>query len=145
MHIYHSCFKFWRKLPEETKRRFCWIAVTKTVPSDYEEKVYRKLAPLGARFDRWIWPEFNEEGFFQEYSKLLDELDKEEVLEELKAMSEDEKDIVILNWEDMSKKSEGRIAYAWLLEMTEEEASKMDLEEVLKKESLGTDDRVFDI
>ena len=119
--------------------------MTKTVPSDYEEKVYRKLAPLGERFDRWIWPEFNEEGFFQEYSKLLDELDKEEVLEELKAMSEDEKDIVILNWEDMSKKSEGRIAYAWLLEMTEEEASKMDLEEVLKKESLGTDDRVFDI
>ena len=143
MHIYHSCFKFWRKFQD--KGRFCWIAVTKTVPSDYCGLENKKLAPIGKRFDKWIEPEFNEKMFFIEYIKMLKELDKAEVLEELKSMSTEGKDIVLLNWEDLTRKSEGRVAYAWMLGYTMAEAEQYDLEKVLAREKLGVDDRMFDL
>lgn len=143
MNIYHSCFKFWRNFQD--KSRFCWIAVTKSVPPDYSGLTYKKLAPVDSRFDRWVEPVFNEKMFFIEYVKMLKELDKEKILEELKSMSKQGKDIVLLNWEDLSRKSEGRAAYAWMFNMTIGEAEQMDLEKVLERERIGVDERLFEI
>ena len=136
MNIYHSYFKFWRNFPN--KKDYCWIAITKTVPQDYIGCIYRRLAPIGERFDKVCEP-FNEKAFFIEYAKLLKELDKEEILNDLKSFSKHGKDIVILNWEDLSKKSEGRFAYAWMNSISTKEADKFDLENVLKEKERTKD------
>ncbi len=143
MNIYHSYFRFWRNFPD--KGRFCWIAVTKSVPPDYFGPVFKKLAPVDPRFDKWVEPVFNEKMFFIEYVKMLKEMDKKETLRELKSMSKHGKDIVLLNWEDLTRKSEGRVAYAWMLGMSMADADRMDLERVLAREKLGVDDRMFEI
>lgn len=129
MNIYHSYYKFWRNF--ERKQDFCWIAITKTYPLDYVGNVYRTLAPIGKNFDEVENP-FNEKLFFKEYAKLLKSLDKEEILNEIKSFSKKGKDIVLLNWEDLTKHSEGRFAYAWLFNMTMKQADKNDLENILK-------------
>ena len=55
------------------------------------------------------------------------------------------KDIVLLNWEDLTRKSEGRVAYAWLFGMSMDDADRRDLERVLAREKLGVDDRMFEL
>lgn len=137
MNIYHSYFRFWRNFPD--KLDYTWVAITKTIPPDFIGCIYKRLAPIGARFDVTIEPIFDEKAFFIEYSKMLHELDRNEVLNEIKSFSKRGKDIVLLNWEDLTKKSEGRFAYAWLMGMSMQEAGKMDLETVLKARSLTKD------
>lgn len=131
--IYHSYFKFWRNF--KRKQDFCWVAITKTYPIDYIGSVYTKLAPIGKNFDEVEHP-FNEYLFFQEYTKLLKSLDKKEVLTDLKKFSKHNKDIVLLNWEDLHRNSEGRIAYAWLFNLTLKQANDNDLEKILKYQEL---------
>lgn len=119
--------------------------MTKSVPPDYFGPVFKKLAPVDPRFDKWVEPVFNEKMFFIEYVKMLKEMDREKTLKELKSMSKHGKDIVLLNWEDLTKKSEGRVAYAWMLGMSMADADRRDLERVLAREKLGVDDRMFEI
>ena len=128
MNIYHSYFKFWRNFND--KASYCWVAVTKTVPQDYIGCIYRRLAPIGENFDKVCNP-FNERAFFIEYAKMLHNLDKNEILDEIRSFSRRGKDIVLLNWEDLTMHSEGRFAYAWLNGMTIEEADRFDLERIL--------------
>lgn len=132
MNIYHSYFKFWRNFID--KRRFCWIAITKTVPQDYLGFTYKKLAPIGEEFDKTIEPVFRPNAFFKQYAKLLKSLDRDKIKEEIKSYSQHGKDIVLLNWEDMHHESEGRMAYAWLNRMRLDEANKFNLENILKRE-----------
>lgn len=127
--IYHSYFKFWRNFKQ--KQDYCWVAITKTYPIDYVGNVYTKLAPIGKNFDEVENP-FNEKLFFQEYAKLLKSLDKTEILTDLKHFSKNNKDIVLLNWEDLHKNSEGRFAYAWLFNITLQQTNNYDLEKILK-------------
>lgn len=136
MNIYHSYFKYWRNF--ENKKDYCWIAITKTVPQDYIGCIYRRLAPIGERFDKVCEP-FDEKAFFIEYAKMLHDLDKNEIKNELMSFSKKGKDIVILNWEDMTRKSEGRFAFAWMNDINMREADKYDLENVLKEKELKKD------
>lgn len=136
MKIYHSYFKYWRNF--ENKKDYCWIAITKTVPQDYIGCIYRRLAPVGERFDKVCEP-FDEKVFFIEYAKMLHNLDKNEIKNELMSFSKRGKDIVILNWEDMTRKSEGRFAFAWMNDINMKEADKYDLENVLKEKHLKKD------
>ena len=136
MNIYHSYFKYWRNF--ENKKDYCWIAITKTVPQDYIGCIYRRLAPIGERFDKVCEP-FDEKAFFIEYAKMLHNLDKNEIKNELMSFSKKGKDIVILNWEDMTRKSEGRFAFAWMNDINMREANKYDLENVLKEKELKKD------
>jgi SOS response regulatory protein OraA/RecX len=50
----------------------------------------------------------------------------------LKSFSKNGKDIVLINWEDMSKESDGRFAYAWLFNISMAKADSFDLENILK-------------
>lgn len=128
MNIYHSYFKFWRNFIH--KEDFCWIAITKTVPSDYIGNICRTLAPIGKEFDAVVNP-FNESAFFKVYAKMLKSLDKQTIIDELKSFSKKGKDVVLLNWEDLSVRSEGRFAYAWMFNMKMNDADKYDLENIL--------------
>ena len=136
MNIYHSYFRFWRNF--QNKIDYCWVAITKTVPQDYIGSIYRRLAPIGENFDRVCEP-FNEKAFFIEYAKLLHSLDKKEIRKEIESFSKHGKDIVLLNWEDLERKSEGRFAYAWMNGMTIEEADRFDLQNVLDKKKREED------
>lgn len=132
--LYHSYFKFWRNFARRDD--FTWVAITKTVPSDYYGFRYMKLAPVGERFDEVCNP-FNENKFFKVYAKMLSDLDKSDVVAELKGFSSNGKDVVLLNWEDLSKKSEGRFAFAWMFDMPMEKADSYDLANVISmKEKL---------
>lgn len=131
MEMFHSCFKFWRSF--ERKQDFSWVAITKSTPPDYYGNEYKTLAPIGERFDKLCEPVFQEGAFFREYAKLLGSLNRDRVLADLARFSPHGKDIVLLNWEDLSKKSEGRFAYAWLFNLTMEQADQRDLELVLKE------------
>lgn len=136
MNIYHSYYRFWRNFNQ--KQDFCWVAITKTIPNDFVGNVYRKLAPIGKNFDAVENP-FNEELFFIEYNKLLDSLDKKQIIKDLKAFSKHEKDVVILNWEDLTRESEGRYAYSWFMNIPYENVNYYDLENVLKRKDLIKD------
>ena len=134
MNIYHSYFKFWRNYPD--KIRFTWVAITKTVPQDYIGCIYKRLAPIGEEFDKTIEPTFNEKAFFKVYADMLKRLDRKEIINEIKEFSRKGKDIVLLNWEDMTRQSEGRFAYAWMFQMSIDEANKNNLENILAKEKI---------
>ena len=136
MNIYHSYFKFWRNFQD--KKSYCWIAITKTVPQDYIGCIYRRLAPIGENFDKVCNP-FNEKAFFLEYAKMLHNLDKNEIMNEIKSFSKRGNDIVLLNWEDLTKNSEGRFAYAWLNNMTMKEANSYDLQYILSEKERTKD------
>jgi len=134
--MFHSYFKYWRNF--QRKSDYCWVAVTKTVPQDYIGCIYRRLAPIGERFDKVCEP-FNERAFFLEYADMLRSLDRSQVKKELMSFSKRGKDIVLLNWEDLSKKSEGRLAFAWMNGISIEEADRYDLDFVLKEKEKTKD------
>ena len=134
MNIYHSYYRFWRNFPD--KSRFTWVAITKTIPSDYIGCIYKRLAPIGKEFERTIEPIFNEKKFFKVYADMLRTLDRDEILNEIKSFSRKGKDIVLLNWEDMTKNSEGRFAYAWMFRISLSDADKNNLEYILIKEKM---------
>lgn len=133
MKIYHSYFKFWRNF--ERKQDYCWIAITKTYPIDYVGNVYKTLAPIGNRFDDSLNP-YNERKFILEYAAMLNELDRESVIAEIKSFSKKRKDIVLLNWEDLTKFSEGRFAYSWLMQIPFVTVKSYDLQNALKEKAL---------
>jgi hypothetical protein len=89
MNIYHSYFRFWRNFPD--KSRFTWVAITKTIPSDYIGCFYKRLAPIGKEFEPTINPVFNEKKFFEVYVKMLSRLDRTEVINEIKDFSKKRK------------------------------------------------------
>jgi len=133
MNIYHSCFRFWRNFQDKDK--FCWIAITKSTPPDYFGNTYDKLAPIGSQYEEAVHP-FNAKKFFNIYVQQLKSLNKKTVLDEIKAFSENGNDIVLLNWEPLGVLSEGRLAYAWMMNMNMQMADFYDLEtqlELMKK------------
>ena len=132
MNIYHSYFKYWRNF--EDKKRFTWVAVTKTVPSDYFGCRYMQLAPIGENFDRVCSP-FDEKKFFIEYARMLKTLDRQTVIDELKSFSRDGRDVVMLNWVDLTKNSEGRFAFAWMMGMPMAKADEYDLKRKIDLEN----------
>lgn len=134
--ICHSCFKFWRNF--QKKDEFCWVAVTKSTPPDYYGNVYKVLAPIGKQFEKTVDP-FNERAFLEEYKRLLKSLDREEVRKDLLSFSKHGKPVVILNWEDLTRWSEGRITFAWMNKLTIEEADKFDLEHLMAEEERKKD------
>lgn len=129
MNFYHSYFSFWTNF--ENKQDYCWIAITKTLPQHYVGNIYKVLAPTDELFLDTC-KHYDRNIFFKEYASYLKSLNKESVINELKSFSKNCKDIVLLNWEDMSKESEGRFAYAWMFNMSLSKADEFDLENVLK-------------
>ena len=129
MNIYHSYFSFWTNF--ENKSDYCWIAITKTVPQHYVGNIYRKLAPTNELFLDTC-SHYDRNVFFRKYADYLKTLNKNEILNDLKSFSKNGKDIVLINWEDMSKESDGRFAYAWLFNISMAKADSFDLENILK-------------
>jgi hypothetical protein len=134
MNFYHSYFSFWTKF--ENKHDYCWIAITKTLPQYYVGNIYKILAPTDELFLDTC-KHYDRNIFFKEYASYLKTLDKEIIINELKSFSKHGKDIVLLNWEDITKESEGRFAYEWLFNMTISKANELDLESVLKLKKLN--------
>ena len=133
MKIYHSYFSFWTKF--ENKQNYCWVAITKTVPQHYVGNIYKTLAPTNELFLNTC-EHYNRNIFFKKYANYLKTLDKKEILNDLFSFSKNNKDIVLLNWEDLSKESEGRFAYAWLFNLNMKKADEFDLENILKQEKI---------
>ena len=133
MKIYHSYFSFWTKF--ENKQNYCWVAITKTVPQHYVGNIYKTLAPTNKLFLNTC-EHYNRNIFFKKYANYLKTLDKEEILNDLFSFSKNNKDIVLLNWEDLSKESEGRFAYAWLFNLNMKKAVEFDLENILRQEKI---------
>jgi hypothetical protein len=134
MKIYHSYFSYW--LNFQNKRDYCFIAISRTYPQYFTGSIFPKLAPPLELFLNTC-EHYNRNIFFPKYANYLKTLDKKNVLEEIYSFSKNNKDIVLLGWEDMSKESDARFAYGWLLGLkSQNEINKFDLDIILKNKMI---------
>lgn len=134
LNIYHSYFSYW--LNFERKRDYCFIAISRTYPQYFTGNIFPKLAPPKELFLNSC-EHYNRNKFFPKYAKYLKSLDKIETLNEIMNFSKNKKDIVLLGWEDLTKESDARFAYGWLLNIKSmNEIMKFDLDYTIKQEQI---------
>lgn len=131
MNIYHSYFSYW--LNFKNKQDFCFVAISRTYPQFFTGSIFPKIAPPKDLFLNSCEC-YNRNIFFRKYANYLKSLNKNEILIDLKSISKNNKDIVLLGWENMSKESDARFAYGWLLnKKSMDEIKRFDLENILKQ------------
>lgn len=137
MNIYHSYFSYW--LNFKHKRDYCFIAISRTYPQYFTGNIFPKLAPPNDLFLNTC-EHYNRNIFFPKYASYLKSLNKDDILKEVISFSKNNKDIVLLGWEDMSKESDARFAYAWLLNYKSiKDINKFDLQYVLKQQIINNE------
>lgn len=131
MNIYHSYFSYWLNFKD--KHDFCFIAISRTYPQYFTGNIFQKLAPPVNLFLNTC-EHYNRNIFFPKYASYLNSLNKNDILKEVYSFSKNNKDIVLLGWEDMSKESDARFAYGWLLNFKSiADVNKFDLDNILKR------------
>jgi hypothetical protein len=135
MKIYHSYFSYW--LNFEKKLDYCFIAISRTYPQYFTGNIFPTLAPPQSLFLNTC-EHYDRNIFFPKYANYLKSLNKEDILNEVYSFSKHGKDIVLLGWEDMTKESDARFAFGWLLGLKSQfEINKFDLANILRIKKLN--------
>lgn len=137
MNIYHSYFSYWLNFKQ--KQEYCFIAISRTYPQYFTGNIYPILAPPKDLFLNSC-DHFNRNIFFPKYANYLRSLNRNNILNEILEFSKQNKDIVLLGWEDLSKESDARFAYGWLFNLKSmKEVEKYDLSNILKIKKLKSE------
>lgn len=116
MKFYYYSFNEYRKLDKRIKEKFTFLSTAYTSPGYWSGDEFKPFKPTDDLFhDACI--NFGESKFEERYKNQIYSLDKNEILKELKEMSNG-KDIVFLVWEAENKSSERDIFIPWLMNCT---------------------------
>lgn len=111
-----------------------YVSISRTQPKNSRLPRYEKLMPPVQTLFDYKDKKITFEEYTKQYVEMLDKLDPNEVLEDLKKMCGDKKHISLVCWEKTDDKCHRRLAYEWLVINTDTSDQYIPIKRMIAQE-----------
>jgi hypothetical protein len=130
--ILYTSYNTWRKLEDEDKNKFYFIATSFTIPKYYIGYRYIKLVPSKELFFITHKEGYNPSIYYKRYLNEISKYNKKEIINEILSLSD--KQIVLLGWEEYKVYGECQFLIEWIFNLEKNQSLEFALENNLYQE-----------